>query len=686
MKQRVLTIGIMLTYVMAIAQKNNPLTPTDYVNVFLGTSGDHGQLSPAASYPFSYMSIVPQTYPKIHTGYEYYAKEFLGFAHTVFEGVGCRGSGGNMLVKPFLNSPEDLLEKVDQAGSPGSYSVRFSNKITADLVVGNRYGQHVYTFPKGKHGILVDLAYSLSNGFRNTSYTISGNTVQGWVEAGTTCGAGAYKLYFCLSLNQPITWKIAGPRKITATWESMSAEKVLLSIGLSSVNEHYAQQAIQSTSFSEQQKLTRSAWNNALQQIKVSGSEAKKSLFYSLLYRAIQSPYHISEPDGTYRANDGSLQKSNEPYYNGWSIWDNYKTQLPLLSLAYPNQFYSIARSIAQLYLYGKKDYATSTEPSNSVRTEHAVVVLLDAFKKGVPIDFKQIFIPLKKEIDALDFSKPDKALEACYDTWAFAEICVITGNTADAAVYKQKALSYKEYWNKDFKDLSKKDVDQMQARGLYQGTIWQYRWFVPFDVEGLITLTGGESRFIEQLNTFFNKDLYNHANEPDIQAPSMFNATKAYPLSQYWMHTIAADTMVQYYFNDNSKGIDPYVGPVYKNQPKALLRTMDDDGGAMSAWYIFAAAGLYPALVGEPVYYIHVPQFQKVEWLVSPKKHFSIEVKNYNSRHKYIKNLLLNGRPYLKNHLTYADILEGGRLIIETTVNASEAHAGLKIWRSSYQ
>ncbi|WP_394803683.1 glycoside hydrolase domain-containing protein [Niabella hibiscisoli] len=120
--------------------------------------------------------------------------------------------------------------------------------------------------------------------------------------------------------------------------------------------------------------------------------------------------------------------------------------------------------------------------------------------------------------MDGLDFSKPDKALESCYDTWAFAEICSILNKTAEANAYKQKALSYKDYWNKDFKDLTKRDVDQMQARGLYQGTIWQYRWFVPFDVAGLIELTDGETNFIDQLKTFFSKDLYNHANEPDIR------------------------------------------------------------------------------------------------------------------------------------------------------------------------
>ncbi|WP_262919399.1 glycoside hydrolase family 92 protein [Niabella hibiscisoli] len=165
-----------------------------------------------------------------------------------------------------------------------------------------------------------------------------------------------------------------------------------------------------------------------------------------------------------------------------------------------------------------------------------------------------------------------------------------------------------------------------------------------------------------------------------------MFNPTSAYPLSQYWMHTIAADTIVQYYFNDNSKGIDPFVGPVYKNQPKALLRTMDDDGGAMSAWYVFAAMGLYPAVVGEPVYYLHVPQFQSIDLPISGNSRFRIHIKNYNPRHKYIKSLYLDGKPYTKNYLLHSDIMKGGQLIIETAENINGANTQLETWRSKYQ
>ena len=91
------------------------------VNVFVGTSGDHGQLSPGASYPFSMMDICAQTYPNGHTGYEYKAKTVLGFTHNRFEGVGCEGSGGNILITPFDQNHTELIKQKEWA-SPGNYS------------------------------------------------------------------------------------------------------------------------------------------------------------------------------------------------------------------------------------------------------------------------------------------------------------------------------------------------------------------------------------------------------------------------------------------------------------------------------------------------------------------------------------------------------------------------------------
>ncbi len=238
------------------------------------------------------------------------------------------------------------------------------------------------------------------------------------------------------------------------------------------------------------------AWHALLTRVRVRGDADRERLFYSLLYRTLQSPYMVSGPDGRYRATDGSLQRARRPVYNGWAVWDNYHTQLPLLSLAYPTEFQDIATSLANLYRFGKKDFATQHEPSPTVRTEHAIVVLLDAYRKGYAVDLRGIRDSLVREVQRLDYSHPDKALESSYDTWALGQIMGILKEPQSAAFYQSKALEYKRYWQKDFQDMTQPDVDRLPARGLYQGTIWQYRWNVPFDIRGLQTLMGGEAAF----------------------------------------------------------------------------------------------------------------------------------------------------------------------------------------------
>ncbi|MGI4863765.1 MAG: glycoside hydrolase domain-containing protein [Janthinobacterium lividum] len=662
-------------------------TPAEQVNVFLGSSGDHGQLSPAASYPFSMLSLGPQTYPNLHTGYEHLARTFRGFTHTRFEGAGCQGAGGNLLVKPFLGADPaqtELLKKTEHA-TPGYYGVTFANGIGAELTVAQRFGLHRYYFPAGAaRGLLLDLSFSFANGFRGEEHTPAGPALSGWLEAGTTCGAGAYRLYYYLEISEPVQWEPAGAHQLLARLPGTGAAEVEVRVAFSSVSVAAARATVQGQaghSFAQVRQASAQAWNQLLGRVRVQGEPARERLFYSLLYRTLQSPYVVSEPDGSYRAIDNSLQRTTRPIYNGWAVWDNYHTQLPLLSLVYPTEFQDIATSLTNLYRFGKKNFATPHEPSPTVRTEHAGVVLLDAYRKGYAVDLAGIRDSLIAEAQRLDYTHPDKALESSYDAWALSEVLGILKDKPLSAQYQAKALDYKTYWRKDFQDMTQPDVDRLPARGLYQGTIWQYRWNAPFDIRGLQELMGGEESFRQQLDAFFAGDYYNHANETDLQAPTLYNATQQPWKSQALMHQLAADTVVQHYFNDNSRGIDPYIGRIYQNQPQAYLRTMDDDAGAMSAWYVLAASGLMPACVGEPVYYLNLPLFQQVTLQVAAKKPLVIQVENYGPDRRYIQSARLNGRPLLRNWLTHQELALGGTLVFEASDTPNTAWGTQQRW-----
>ncbi|ACU58463.1 glycoside hydrolase domain-containing protein [Chitinophaga pinensis] len=653
-----------LIYLLSLLSLTAVAQQSGQVNVFLGSSGDNGQMSPAASYPFSMVSIGPETYPSTHTGYEYYAKEFLGFTHNRMEGVGCQGCGGNLLLRPFLGDgpvKADLIKYEEQA-SPGYYHVGFTNGIKASFTVYKNAGLHQYTFPEGKKGLLLDLGFAHVGRFVAEEHTIEGNAVSGWVESRTTCSAGIYRVYYYVETDRPVKWTATQAHELVA---DVTDNNLGVRIGLSSVNATYAKAAITKDAFDMVKVRSEKAWNDMLGHIKVKGDPAREKLFYSLFYRSIQSPYVVSEPDGAYAATNGTLQHTNSKMYNGWAIWDNYRAQLPLLSIAFPQEYQDMTNSIAGLYAHGKKDYATLHEPSITVRTEHAVVVLLDALKKGYKFDFNAIADSVEKEIKGLDYAHPDKALESSYDAWALAELYYAQKDKAHGDQYKVQAADYKKYWLKDFQDLTKRDVDRMQARGLYQGTIWQYRWFVPFDLKGLMELCGGEQAYLSQLDEFFDNDYYCHANQPDLQTPFMYNVTNQPWKSQALVHKIAVDTMVQHYFNDNSRGIGSEIGPIYKNQPAAYVRTMDDDAGTMSSWFVLVSTGIFPACIGSPVYYLNVPLFESVEWQWPGAKPFSVQVKNFGPKNVYIKEVWLNGRKLDRNWITHSEIAKGGKLEI---------------------
>ncbi|MCL7989236.1 glycoside hydrolase family 92 protein [Sphingobacterium sp. lm-10] len=636
----------------------------DQVNVFLGSSGDHGQLSPAASSAFHQLSIVPFTNPTTHTGYEFLAKEIRGFTHNRMEGVGCMGSGGVLLIQPYLGSGHvvPVLHKNTEEAGPGYYEVATQEGIAAQIVSIKDFGKEKFSFPAGDKGFFLDLGHAFNGAFVDNRFERDGNRLIGAVRAKTTCHVGTYTIYYALEIPNASAWRIEGNK----VWVSLPSDvrEAEIDLAFSAVNESYAAERLEQhhkKSYADLKNNVQKDWDNWLGAIQVKGDPELTKMFYSLFYRALQSPYTTSEADGSYRATDGEIYKSKTPRVHGWAVWDNYKTQLPLLELAYPEFYQQVASSLSDLYRYGKYDFAGPAEPANSVRTEHAAVVLLDAQRKGYAIDLDAIRDSLIRDTARFDFTKPDKYLEAAYDMWAMDQL--FKGKNP---VYKQRALSYSAVWDREFKDLTKRDVDRMSARNMYQGTIRQYRWNVPFDVKGLVTLAGGQAAFTAQLDDFYDNYYFNRANEPDLQSFTLYNASTTPWRYQEWVHRLALDTVVQYYFNDNSRGIGAHIDKIYKNEPKAFVRTMDDDAGAMSAWWVLSAIGLHQPLIGEPIYYLSTPFFDEVR-LENRGKPFIIK-RSGEKGERYIQQILWNGKDLGRLWITRKEIAKGGTLEIITS------------------
>jgi putative alpha-1,2-mannosidase len=88
-----------------------------------------------------------------------------------------------------------------------------------------------------------------------------------------------------------------------------------------------------------------------------------------------------------------------------------------------------------------------------------------------------------------------------------------------------------------------------------------------------------------------------------------------------------------------------------------------DEDEGQMSSWFVLGAAGIYSVCPGTDQYVIGSPLFPKMTITMENGKKLMIEAENNNSENVYIQSATLNGKPYMHNWISYADITNGGLL-----------------------
>lgn len=665
-----------------VAEAESKVKPlVAYVNLFMGTSGDHGQLSPAGSLPFGMVKLGPETDPTNHSGYNYDATKIKGFSHNRIEGVGCVGSGGNILIKPGVGPLDTLAvsyQKESEKASPGYYEVQLgdsTNPIKVELTVTNATGWHKYTFPNASQNwLMIDLGASHEL-FLSEKHELNGKKeLSGSVSANTVCrqDGGAYQFYYNLVIDHEVEEVVEQGKLVFLRFANAANNdrEVNLKVSLSTISPEQAKKdrvvEVGNRSFEDIKSAAAEKWEEKLSKIKVTGNEEYKGLFYSNLYRSFLSPCNITSTDGTYRGSDGKVYEADGfTYYHGWSIWDTFRTKMPLLTLIDAETMLDFCQSLVALYKQGKHNWASTTEPFPTVRTEHAAVVLLDAYRKGIiDFDLRGVYPYLIQELDSLPYQSPDNILESSYDYWAVSEIAGLLGNTEDQKKHLQKANEFEKIYKAKFQTMDDQS-DIMHGDGLYEGTLWQYRWFVPWNIPKMKALIGGEESFRKQLDQFFENNLYNHGNQPDIQAPFLYNYTDQPWKSQKLVNQILTKDMEQWY-GTHKKWEGPYKGRIYKNQPEGYLKEMDDDAGTMSSWFVLAAVGLYPANVGEPLWLLSSPIFKQASLQVEKGKSFNIEATNFSDSTFYIDNFTLNGQKRTGFEIRHQFILSGGLLKLE--------------------
>lgn len=176
-----------------------------------------------------------------------------------------------------------------------------------------------------------------------------------------------------------------------------------------------------------------------------------------------------------------------------------------------------------------------------------------------------------------------------------------------------------------------------------YEGNSWEYSFFVPHDIPGLISKSGGNDAFVKRLDTFFNNEYYDVGNEPSFLTPCLYHWVGRPELSSKRVHEI-----IDKYYNASKSGIPG-----------------NDDSGAMSSRLAFHMMGFYPN-AGLPYYLITAPYFKETILHFDNGKDFIIEAKNVSKKNIYIKSAKLNGLPFEQAWINHSQIINGGKLILE--------------------
>ena len=481
-----------------------------------------------------------------------------------------------------------------------------------------------------------------------------------------------------------------------AEFPTVLNEQILLKSGISFIDIDGAQKnlnaEIEDFDFDTVHQKAVDLWNKSLSQIEIAGgSEVEKTIFYTALYHTQIDPRIFEDVDGRYPGGDNEAHISKDfTKRTIFSGWDVFRSQMPLQTIIDPILVNDMINSLITLADEKDKNYLERWEMLNSysgcMLGNPAVSVIADAYKKGI----KDFDVPKAYELSVNSvekFGNGEKGftpgntgisytLEYAYFDWCVSQLAESLGKTEDAQKYLNKSKDYKNIFDSEKEWFRPKDNlgnwlpwpeegRLEQGYGSMESNAYQQGWFVPQDVEGMVTIMGGEERVRNDLTEFFEKspknmmwnNYYNHANEPVHHIPFLFNRLHAPWLTQKWTRTVSQRA--------------------YHNSVEGLVG--NEDVGQMSAWYILAASGIYPIAPGSNRYEITSPAFTKIILNADTEHPFTVIAKKNSSENIYIQSAQLNGDVYDKSFIDYKDIIKGGELIFEmgSTPNKNWGTAG---------
>jgi len=437
-------------------------------------------------------------------------------------------------------------------------------------------------------------------------------------------------------------------------------------------------------------------WDRELARLSMEGTQTEKETFYTAMYHAFLMPNIHHDVNGQYRGFDQNFHVADKfDKYTIFSLWDTYRATHPLFALVQAERNSDMINSMLAHYDQSVDKLLPVWELQGNetwcMIGYHAVPVIAEAYLKGnkgfdperayeamkttamnpdydAVADYVRLgWVPFDKENEAVS-----KTLEYAYDDYTIAQMAKALGKTDDYNYFMKRAGYYKNIYDPETGFMRGRDSQGnwrtpfdpqgfVQGGDFTEGTSWQYSWYVPHDVPGLIELFGGKEAFCKKLDKLF---VLNSPENGDSEVDDIFGR-----IGEYWHGNEPSHHIVYLYCYAGQPWkaqslLRTIVKTQYGNQPQSL--TGNDDCGQMSAWYLFTCMGFYPVAPASDFYVIGAPQLPTMTMHLSSGKDFTMVANNLSDANVYVQSVQLNGKDWNSPFLPYSELKKGGRIVFE--------------------
>jgi predicted alpha-1,2-mannosidase len=635
-----------------------------HVNPFIGTGG-HGHTFPGATVPYGMVQLSPDT--RIDGswdgcgGYHYSDNLIYGFSHTHLNGTGV-SDYGDILLMPTMGEPSfdnkiysSTFSHANEKASAGFYAVKLDkHNIDVRLTTSTRVGFHEYTFNNaGQANIILDLNHR-DKLLYGEIRIVNPTTIE--ILRRSEAWARDQYVYARIEFNVPLivnlvkeenkeNIKLEGIFKGTELALSFSkqakkGEKILVKVALSPTSYEGAKlnsSEINHWDFDKSHKDAIALWNKELSKIEITSNDKDKlAIFYTALYHTMMQPNIAQDLDGKYRGRDNQIHTAEGfDYYTVFSLWDTFRGAHPLYTLIDKKRTSDYINTFIKQYEQGGRlpVWELASNETDCMIGYHSVSVIADAMVKGITgFDYEKAFEASKasamRDVLGLDAYKKNgfismddehesvsKTLEYAYDDWCIAQMAQLLNKKEDYQYFMKRSQNWKNIfdWETGFMRPKKnggwdKPFDPREVNNNFtEGNSWQYSFFVPQDISGMIEAYGGPAKFEAKLDEMFNAESkttgreqvdvtgligqYAHGNEPSHHMAYLYN---------YVGKPEKTNEKVKYILDN-----------FYTNTPDGLIG--NEDCGQMSAWYVLSSMGIYQVTPGKNKFDLTERIFDKV-------------------------------------------------------------------------